>query len=88
MSKLEKIAPSILLANGETYVPEGWMWVLAFALKGVPWALEEADKPEFRAHIRTYMIKQQVTEIDSAIKELEQQLDELKKERNELCPGS
>jgi hypothetical protein len=49
---MEKIQPSVLLPNGQTVTPPGWMWVLAFALRGVPWAIEEADKPEFRAIVK------------------------------------
>ncbi len=48
------IQPSVLLPNGQTYTPPGWMWVLAFALRGVPWAVEEADKPEFRERVKAH----------------------------------
>jgi hypothetical protein len=43
----EKISLSVLVrdeyGNEHTVVPEGWMWVLAFAIRGVPWAVEEIE---------------------------------------------
>lgn len=51
---MTKIAPSVLLANGETMTPEGWMWVLAFALRGVPWALRDTETPAFTAAVESW----------------------------------
>lgn len=46
-SKPTKISPTVLVHDGYgneyTVNPPGWMWVLAFALRGVPWALEEIE---------------------------------------------
>lgn len=39
-------APSILLPNGETYTPTNYEWVFAFAIRGVPWAVEQMAKWE------------------------------------------
>ena len=51
-SKVEHFAPSIKVptscCTSETITPKGYEWVLAFAIKGVPWAIEKASTPEFR----------------------------------------
>lgn len=31
------------------------MYVLAFALRGIPWAIEESMKPEFRETVNQYI---------------------------------
>jgi hypothetical protein len=47
----EKFAPSVLLTdeygNQTTYTPPAWMWVLAFAIRGVPWAVEMVESGVF-----------------------------------------
>lgn len=46
-SKKTTISPSVLVrdeyGNEHTVTPPGWMYVLAFALRGVPWAVEEIE---------------------------------------------
>jgi len=48
-------APTVLI-DGVTLTPEGWMWILSFALAGIPWAVRAAMKPEFdlRSYITEY----------------------------------
>lgn len=41
----KKVRPSVLI-DGATYFPPGWAYVLAFALKGVPWAVAELERME------------------------------------------
>ena len=36
-----------MIVDGRAVPIEGWMVVLSFALAGVPWAMEAADKPGF-----------------------------------------
>lgn len=43
----ETMAPGVVI-DGQTYQPPGWMWVLAFALRGVPWAVTMATSPDFQ----------------------------------------
>lgn len=42
-----RIRPSVLVkdeyGNEQTVYPPGWMYVLAFALKGIPWAVAEIE---------------------------------------------
>ncbi len=45
--KPTSFAPTVLVrdeyGNTHTVTPPGWVWVLAFALRGVPWAVEEIE---------------------------------------------
>jgi hypothetical protein len=49
--KVTRFAPSVLLTddywNQFTYTPPAWMWVLAFAIRGVPWAVEMVESGVF-----------------------------------------
>ncbi len=46
-AKLEPIRPGVVVrdeyGNEQTVYPPGWMYVLAFALRGVPWAVAEIE---------------------------------------------
>ena len=50
MEKTDSIRPGVVI-DGVTVYPPGWMYVIALALAGVKWAIEEADKPEFREKV-------------------------------------
>lgn len=45
--KTERIRPGVVVrdeyGDEHTVYPPGWMYVLAFALRGVPWAVEEIE---------------------------------------------
>lgn len=58
---MERFAPGVMI-DGERYEPPGWMWILAFALAGVPWAVEEIkrDEPAFKALIRAWLREQKL----------------------------
>lgn len=74
---VETFSPSIVL-HGRTVVPEGWMWVLAFALAGVQWAVDEASTPEFTERCREGVKKLRDRETESEIAHLEQRIAALK----------
>ncbi len=91
MSKETKsFNPSVRIWHGrpineyEDYTPPGWMWILAFALRGVEWAIEEADKPEFRARIKEYYHNEAIESKEAIITEYEQKLEKFYKELDEL----
>ncbi len=91
MSKETKsFNPSVRIWHGypineyEVYTPPGWMWVLALALRGVEWAREDADKPEFRATINEYYRKEAIERKEVLITEYEQKLENFYKELDEL----
>jgi len=37
-------APTVVMPGGRTVTPEGWMWVLGFAMAGCKWAIEAAGR--------------------------------------------
>ena len=79
LSMKETFAPSVLLPPcGETYTPRGWEWVLAFALRGVPWAVEQADTEEFREIIRKDLRRRYMKRLEDEIAHYEKRIDKLK----------
>jgi hypothetical protein len=74
----EKFAPAIML-YGQRYEPRGWMWVLGFAKGGCQWAIDEANKPEFRQRIVEDLRKQRRDEAEAEIAQLEQRIEEIKR---------
>lgn len=43
----ERFAPGVVI-DGRRVEPPGWVWVLAFARAGCPWAVEKVlEDPEF-----------------------------------------
>lgn len=60
MSEVEKFAPSVLMPDGVTVTVPGWMWVLAFATRGIPWALEQVRDPKYniQGRMSEYLYKQ------------------------------
>ncbi len=72
--------------------PEGWMFVLAFALAGIPWAVEKALDPEFDmdGKVRKSRLMSQRRELEDVIsrtkarlREYESQLGLRRKEASE-----
>jgi hypothetical protein len=81
----ERFAPTVLV-DGETLTPESWMWILAFALGGIQWAIDECEKAEFdlRGKIRDYYRRKQIYEITTEMEELEERLKNLRLRLNSL----
>jgi len=52
------IRPGVVLHSGERYYPEGWMWILAFAIKGCEWAVKIAEQEEFRQKVAIHIAVQ------------------------------
>ena len=77
---IENIPLSVKL-DGRTIEFEGWMFVLAAALRGCEWAIEEAEKPGFRDRIRESMKKREIKALEGV---LERKLDEVEAIRKEL----
>ena len=77
MSNSEKIAPSVMI-DGVTYTPKGYVWILAYALHGCEWAIEEASKPEFREAVQKDLIKQKDERVLSLIASYEEKIKRLK----------
>jgi hypothetical protein len=72
----EYIFPSVII-DGETYYPQGWMWVLAFAIRGKLWAIKECEKPWFKEAVKDYLKDEKNHGIiESYIEEIERLKDE------------
>jgi hypothetical protein len=69
----ETFAPTVIV-NGATVKPEGWMWILGFALGHCDWAIELCSSPEFdlRGKIADYNRRRSLyfTELEIAALEL------------------
>jgi hypothetical protein len=62
----EHFAPTVLI-DGRTLQPQGWMWVLSFALAGCEWADEEMKKPEFKAQIAAGLRAMKIAEAEAEL---------------------
>ena len=81
----EKFAPGVVV-DGHYLEPEGWMWVLAFALRGVPWAVEKASEPgyDLRRKMRDYERRKQQHFLEEDIVYLEDRLRKARMEHKKL----
>jgi len=82
---VEHITPSVMI-DGESVSFEGWMLVLAFALREIPWAVEQASDPEFdlRGKMQDYYKQKDKHWFENYISRLEKELKEAKEELCEL----
>lgn len=84
---MEHFAPTVHVPSydgrspGYVFTPEGWMWLIAFALRGIEWAIQEASKPEFRQHILASLKERRRANLKACI---EEKLDEIEHLRKEL----
>ena len=76
---MEKFSPTVMI-DGMTYTPTGWMWVLSFALAGVPWAVEQVTDATYdlRGKINDYMRRKYYYHIKFEIEDIERKLAKLK----------
>lgn len=79
-SPSEKMALSMLLPDGRTVKPPGWVWVLGMALAGVPWAIQEVEEPDFKARVKEWMREQHRLRAEQAIVELEERIESIRKQ--------
>lgn len=80
---MERFAPTVMVptpSGPRAYAPEGWMWVLAFALRGCEWAVEEASTPEFRERVRAFLKDRAIARIQDQIEWRLDQVEALRKE--------
>jgi hypothetical protein len=75
-----KFAPTVVV-DGETVTPEGWMWVLGFAIAGAPWAIDQCRSEEFdlRGKIKDYNRRKEAYGLINEIKDLEKTLESLRR---------
>ena len=76
----ESFAPTVTMPGGGTVAPEGWMWVLGFALAGCEWAIEAAERDGLHQKAMDYRRRQRIYWQEQKVAEAEARLDrELKK---------
>ena len=77
--------PSIVVDGHSVEVP-GILWIFAFALRGVPWAVEEMRKPEVEAQLKAYLLKQKMHNRQKTIDYLSTRLNhQMKEQLEDLC---
>ena len=83
--KTESFSPGVMI-DGHRYDVEGWMIVLAFALRGIPWAIESADDPSFnlRGKVKDYERRKSAHFLGLHIEDLERKLARAKREMENL----
>ena len=69
----ESFSPSVMIDGHSVAVP-GILWVVAFALRGIPWALEEIKKPEVDAAFKKFLLEQRVDRRQDYIDRLTREL--------------
>ena len=84
VGEVTKFAPSVVMPGGRVVQPEGWMWILGYALAGCQWTLDKADTAEFKAQVLEGRKAMRDRELESEIAHLECRLAEL---RNKLRTG-
>ena len=71
---------------GDVEVP-GFMYVIAFAIRGIPWAIEAASKPEFDVMVRKYYRDQKVVSMKNNILEYKKSIARLEKQLKDIEDG-
>lgn len=76
-----RFAPTVAMPGGGTVTPEGWMWVLGFALAGCEWAIEAAERDnlheramDYRRRQRIYWQRREVDDLEARLAALEARL--------------
>ena len=69
-----RFAPTVNMPGGGVVTPEGWMWVLGFALAGCEWAVEAAERDglqqkamDYRRRQRIYWQEQEVSAAEARL---------------------
>jgi len=73
----EHFSPGVRLTNGRTITPRGWEWILAFAMAGCDWAIQEADKPGFREYVRAELVAAETKKLLALIADRHKEIDAL-----------
>lgn len=73
-------APTVVMPGGGTVTPEGWMWVLGFAMAGCEWAIEAAERDGLQQKAMDYQRRQRIYWQEGEIRELEARLAQARKQ--------
>lgn len=77
-------APTVVMPGGGTVTPEGWMWVLGFAMAGCEWAIEAAERDGLQQKAMDYQRRQRIYWQEGEVRELESRLAEARKKLADL----
>jgi hypothetical protein len=77
-------APTVTMPGGGTVTPEGWMWVLGFAMAGCEWAIEAAERDGLQQKAMDYRRRQRIYWQEDEIRELEARLAQARKQLADL----
>lgn len=69
-----RFAPTVVMPGGGTVTPEGWMWVLGFALAGCEWAIEAAERDGLQQRAMDYERRRRIYWQEREIAALETRL--------------
>jgi hypothetical protein len=81
--KMESIRPGVVI-NGKTFYPPGWMYLLAYAIRGFDWAIKDLEKSEVKQQIKDYLKEKKIDEINEEITNTKEWLQELQQRLNQL----
>lgn len=73
-----RFAPTVTMPGGGTVTPEGWMWVLGFALAGCEWAIEAAERDNLHQKAMDYLRRQRIYWQEKEVIEAEDRLAKAK----------
>lgn len=79
---IESFSLSVLI-DGRTYYPPGWMYIFAFTMRGIKWAMEEVEKPEFDKVVKEWLKTQYNLKLEVQIN---QHMQEIKFLQSQLYP--
>lgn len=79
-----RFAPTVVMPGGGTVTPEGWMWVLGFAMAGCEWAIEAAERDGLQQKAMDYRRRQRIYWQEGEIRELESRLAQARKQLADL----
>lgn len=87
MTDTEKFAPTVMV-DGSSVQPEGWMWILSFAIGGCDWAVKIASEPEFdlRGKMADYNRRHNIYHTEQMIERLERDLAAARATMRKLQP--
>ena len=85
MENQKESFPLSLVVDGKTIPVENWMIVMAFALRGIPWAIKLADDPTYdlRGKYRDYEKRRYEQNINRSIEYYEREIIKLKESLEE-----
>lgn len=82
----ESFAPKVIV-DGQCITPEGWMWILGFALGGCEWAIKQALDPSFDmdGKVRNYLLRKTLYNEEEELKSLEGRVQKIRNDIEQIA---